>query len=61
MTDTPITDMMTQFGLPPDRLRAVLDQSDNWGSMVHAFEYLTACGVLLNLATQETQLLEETT
>lgn len=33
-------------GRTPDELAAVIDKHDNWGGMVHAFEYLTVLGVV---------------
>lgn len=45
--------MMTEANIPYERLDAVLKGQDNWGSLVHAFEALTAMGILMTLATAE--------
>lgn len=39
--------------LTRDRLERVLDGGDNWGKLVNAFEYLTACSALLNAWPKE--------
>ena len=36
-----------ESGLTRDRLSAALSANDNWGAMVHAFEFLTAASALL--------------
>jgi hypothetical protein len=45
-TDRAIIDRVKALGVDADRLKAALDSRDNWGDMIHAFEYLTALGVL---------------
>lgn len=37
------------FGVSHERLKKALDQHDNWGGMVHSFEYLTVLGVVEGL------------
>jgi hypothetical protein len=34
------------YGINYERLKACLDQHDNWGDMVHSFEYLTVLGIV---------------
>jgi hypothetical protein len=41
-----IYERLGEFGIDKARLTAVLGQSDNWGGMVHSFEYLTVCSVV---------------
>lgn len=36
-----------EAGVDRQRLKTALDSKDNWGRMVHAFEYLTACSAVL--------------
>lgn len=36
-----------EHGVDRARLKAALDANDNWGKMVHAFEFLTACSAVL--------------
>lgn len=42
----PIIDRIEGFGINADRLHKVMEQRDNWGSMVNSFEYLTVLGVV---------------
>ena len=53
MTDSQIIARIKAFGVHHKRLKAALDQSDNWGSMVHSFEYLTVLGVVEDAMRQE--------
>lgn len=46
VTDRQIIDTIKSHGIDAARLKACLDQKDNWGSMIHAFEYLTVLGVV---------------
>ncbi len=34
------------YGIDYKRLKGALDSNEKWGSMVHAFEYLTVLGVV---------------
>jgi hypothetical protein len=45
-TDRAIIERVKALGVDADRLKDALDSRDNWGGMIHAFEYLTALGVL---------------
>ena len=53
----PIIDRIKGFGIDADRLHAAMEYKDNWGSMIHSFEYLTVLGVveeeMLKRAKQE--------
>lgn len=40
-----------ELGVDKERLRQALDQGDNWGDMIHAFEYLTVLGVVADAMT----------
>lgn len=42
----PIIDRIKDFGIDADRLHKVMEQRDNWGSMISSFEYLTVLGVV---------------
>ena len=42
-----IYDRLIEHGITYDRLKSALDSRDNWGAMVHAFEYLETCGLVL--------------
>lgn len=46
MTNADIIEKCEKFGVDYDRLKAALDQNDNWGALVHSFEYLTVLGVV---------------
>jgi hypothetical protein len=45
-TDRAIIDRVKALGVDAKRLKDALDSRDNWGALVHSFEYLTALGVL---------------
>jgi hypothetical protein len=45
-TDATIIERIEALGVDADRLKTCLDSRDNWGGMVHAFEYLTVLGVV---------------
>lgn len=40
-------ELCVEQGVDRARLKAALDSNDNWGKMVHAFEYLTAVSAVL--------------
>lgn len=40
-------DVCRSHGVDRQRLEAALKANDNWGKMVHAFEFLTAAGAML--------------
>lgn len=42
----PILERCREAGVDRDRLRRCLDAKDDWGGMVHAFEYLTVLGAV---------------
>jgi hypothetical protein len=44
--DNTIIERIKEFGIDATRLKACLDSKDHWGDMIHAFEYLTVCGVV---------------
>jgi hypothetical protein len=46
VADAEIIEAIQKLGVDAQRLKACLDGHDNWGKMVHAFEYLTVCGVV---------------
>lgn len=39
--------MLRAAGIDYQRLRKAMDSNENWGRMVHAFEYVSAIGVVL--------------
>lgn len=43
----PAHQICEEAGVDKDRLRKALDSNDNWGAMVHAFEFLTAASAVL--------------
>lgn len=50
-----ILDKLRNLGVDGPRLKKCLDSKDNWGGMVHAFEYLTVCGVVEAAFANETE------
>ncbi len=40
-------ELCLEQGVDRERLRVALSTNDNWGGMVHAFEYLTAVSAVL--------------
>ena len=42
-----VYDKLKEAGIDKARLQSALDSNENWGHMVHAFEYLTVLGVVL--------------
>lgn len=42
-----------ELGIDYPRLKAALDNPDNWGGMVNAFEYLTVLGVVCDAMREE--------
>jgi hypothetical protein len=47
MPDAKVYDRLAELGIDRDRLARALDSKEDWGNMVHAFEYLTVLGVVL--------------
>ena len=41
-------ELCVKQGVDRARLKAALDSNDNWGKMVHAFEFLTAVAAVLD-------------
>lgn len=41
-------DKLIALGIPYSRLKNAMDGGDNWGKLVHAFEYITTIGVVLD-------------
>lgn len=37
------------YGVTYERLKSALDSKDNWGSMVHSFEYITVLSTVETL------------
>lgn len=46
MTDAQIIERIKAQGIDYKRLKSCLDGHDNWGKLVHSFEYLTVLGVV---------------
>lgn len=46
MTDTDIIAKIKSQGIDAARLKGALDSKDNWGDLVHSYEYLTVLGVV---------------
>ena len=42
-----------EAGIDGPRLKACLDGKDNWGGMVHAFEYLAVLGIVCDALLKE--------
>lgn len=51
-SDQSIIDACQKAGVDADRLERCLNGRDNWGKMVHAFEYLTVCEAVLHAMKQ---------
>ena len=49
----PIIERIRELGIDYPRLKAVLDNPDNWGALVNAFEYLTVLGVVCDAMREE--------
>lgn len=49
LPDQNVVENLTRAGIDYARLKACLDGRDNWGKMVHAFEYQTVCEVVLGV------------
>lgn len=47
-SDASILARCQDHGIDLDRLEACLSSHDNWGKMIHAFDYLTVLEVVLN-------------
>jgi len=46
MSDQYIIEQIKAYGIDYERLKKCLDQPDDWGGMVHSFEYLTVLSVV---------------
>lgn len=55
MSDKEIIERIKAQGIDHARLRSCLDQRDNWGGMVHAFEYLAVLGIVCDAMAAEYQ------
>lgn len=53
MSDAKFTQRLHELGIDHDRLKACLDTKDNWGALVHSFEYLTVLGVVEQAMREE--------
>lgn len=42
-----------ELGIDYPRLKAALDSKDDWGALVHSFEYLTVLGVVCDAMREE--------
>jgi hypothetical protein len=42
-----VYEKLAEAGINKARLKTALDSNENWGHMVHAFEFLTVLGVVL--------------
>jgi hypothetical protein len=42
-----IYDTLLDLGIDKARLTACMDSNDNWGKLVHAFEYITTISAVL--------------
>lgn len=49
----PILTKCREAGIDATRLRKALDAKDNWGGMIHAFEYLTVLGIVADAFKNE--------
>jgi hypothetical protein len=52
-TDKTIIERIKTLGIDADRLKDALDSRDNWGALVHSFEYLTVLGVVCDAMQAE--------
>ena len=43
------------LGIDHKRLKGCLDAKDNWGDMIHAFEYLTVLGVVCDAMAEHSE------
>ena len=53
MGDDAIIERIKELGVDAKRLKGALDGHDNWGSLVHSFEYLTVLGVVCDAMTAD--------
>lgn len=53
MADKDILDQCRKHGVDGERLRKALDSRDNWGALVHSFEYLTVLGIVADAFAKE--------
>lgn len=51
--DNTIIERCKAHGIDRKRLTAALDSNDNWGALVHSFEYLTVLGIVADAMTRE--------
>lgn len=42
-----VFDLLAQHGIDKSRLDEAMKSKDNWGGMVHAYEYVTTCSAVL--------------
>lgn len=42
-----VYELLESHGIDKARLKSAMDSNDNWGGMVHAFEYVTVCSAVL--------------
>lgn len=52
-SDKTIIETIKGLGIDADRLKDALDSRDNWGALVHSFEYLTVLGVVCDAMQDE--------
>jgi hypothetical protein len=52
-SDQTIIKRIKTLGIDADRLKDALDSRDNWGALVHSFEYLTVLGVVCDAMQAE--------
>ena len=50
----PVHERLEELGVDRDRLQTALDSNENWGGMVHAFEFLATIGVVLDTWKEDT-------
>jgi hypothetical protein len=53
MTDADIIGKIKSHGIDAARLKGALDARDNWGDMIHSFEFLTVLGVVCDAMVKE--------
>jgi len=53
MSDDKIIRSIKAFGVDYKRLNEALNSNDNWGHLVHSFEYLTVLGVVEDAMREE--------
>lgn len=53
MAKNPIIAKCEAMGIDYERLNACMNQKDNWGDMIHSFEYLTVLGAVCDEMRKE--------